>query len=58
MLSGKIILETTFRTPRITPTITKTLIVEVFIANSFLNLFDSENKNIERMVEFFFANSS
>ena len=51
MLSGKIILETTFRTPKITPTITKTLIIEVSIANSFLNLFDSENKNIERMVE-------
>ena len=47
MLSGKIILETTFRTPRITPTITKTLIVEVSIANSFLNLFDSGKKKNE-----------
>ena len=51
MLSGKIILETTFRTPKITPTITKTLIIEVSIANSFLKIFDTENKNIERMEE-------
>ena len=51
MLKGKIIFDTTFNVPRATPVKTKNFILWVLIPNSFLNLFASENRKIDKIVD-------